>query len=49
MSWPYRIMPGEQTDASYRGVLLLPGGEDECVAGLKLIARVAGTDPRGGR
>jgi len=39
MSWPYRIVPGEQTDASYRGVLLLPpGGEDEYVAGLKLIA-----------
>jgi hypothetical protein len=39
MSWPYRIVPGEQTDASYRGVLLLPpGGEDEYVAGLELIA-----------
>src|SRR5947209_8537321 len=39
MTWPYRIVPGEQTDASYRGVLLLPpGGEDEYVAGLKLIA-----------
>ena len=39
MSWPYRIVPGEQTDTSYRGVLLLPpGGEDEYVAGLKLIA-----------
>jgi predicted amidohydrolase YtcJ len=39
MSWPYRIVPGEQTDAAYRGVLLLPpGGEDEYVAGLKLIA-----------
>src|SRR5262249_61059457 len=33
MSWPYRIVPGEQTDAAYRGVLLLPpGGEDEYVA-----------------
>ena len=39
MTWPYRLVPGEQTDASYRGVLLLPpGGEDEYVAGLKLIA-----------
>jgi predicted amidohydrolase YtcJ len=39
MTWPYRIVPGEQTDAAYRGVLLLPpGGEDEYVAGLKLIA-----------
>ena len=39
MSWPYRLVPGEQTDANYRGVLLLPpGGEDEYVAGLKLIA-----------
>ena len=39
MTWPYRIVPGEQTDPTYRGVLLLPpGGEDEYVAGLKLIA-----------
>jgi predicted amidohydrolase YtcJ len=39
MSWPYRIVPGEQTDAAYRGVLLLPpGGEDEYVEGLRLIA-----------
>jgi predicted amidohydrolase YtcJ len=39
MSWPYRIVPGEQTDAAYRGVLLLPpGGEDEYVEALKLIA-----------
>jgi hypothetical protein len=37
MTWPYRIVPGEQTDATYRGVLLLPP-EDEYVAGLKLIA-----------
>src|ERR1044071_8423198 len=30
---------GEQTDAAYRGVLRLPpGGEDEYVEGLKLIA-----------
>jgi predicted amidohydrolase YtcJ len=36
---PYRIVPGEQTNPSYRGVLLLPpGGEDEYVEGLKLIA-----------
>ncbi len=39
MNWPYRIVPGEQPDATYRGVLLLPpGGEDEYVEGLKLIA-----------
>jgi len=39
MAWPYRIVPGEQTDPAYRGVLLLPqGGEDEYVAALKLIA-----------
>ena len=39
MSWPYRIVPGEQTEAGYRGVLLLPpGGEDEYVEALKLIA-----------
>ena len=36
---PFRIVPGEQPDAAYRGVLLLPpGGEDEYVDGLKLIA-----------
>ena len=39
MTWPYRIVPGEQTDPAYRGVLLLPpGGEDEYVEGLRLIA-----------
>jgi predicted amidohydrolase YtcJ len=39
MNWPYRIVPGEQTDANYRGVLLLPpGGEDEYVEALRLIA-----------
>ena len=39
MTWPYRIVPGEQTDVAYRGVLLLPpGGEDEYVEGLRLIA-----------
>lgn len=39
MSWPYRIVPGEQTDPAYRGVLLLPpGGEDEYIEGLKLVA-----------
>jgi predicted amidohydrolase YtcJ len=39
MTWPYRIVPGEQTNAAYRGVLLLPpGGEDEYVEGLKLLA-----------
>jgi predicted amidohydrolase YtcJ len=36
---PYRIVPGEQPDLGYRGVLLLPpGGEDEYVAALKLVA-----------
>ena len=36
---PFRIVPGEQPDPGYRGVLLLPpGGEDEYVDGLKLIA-----------
>jgi predicted amidohydrolase YtcJ len=39
MTWPYQLVKGEQTDANYRGVLLLPpGGEDEYVAGLRLIA-----------
>ena len=39
MTWPYRLVPGEQTDPNYRGVLLLPpGGEDEYVEGLRLIA-----------
>ena len=39
LRWPYNIVPGEQTDPNYRGVLLLPpGGEDEYVEGLKLIA-----------
>jgi predicted amidohydrolase YtcJ len=36
---PYRIVPGEQPDADYRGVLLTPpGGEDELVESLKLVA-----------
>ncbi len=40
MRWPYRLVPGEQTDPNYRGVLLLPmGGEDEYVEGLKLVAQ----------
>ncbi len=39
MRWPYRLVPGEQTDPAYRGVLLLPpGGEDEYVEGLRLVA-----------
>ncbi len=39
MRWPYRLVPGEQMDPNYRGVLLLPmGGEDEYVEGLKLVA-----------
>ncbi|HMK80868.1 MAG TPA: amidohydrolase [Xanthobacteraceae bacterium] len=40
MNWPYRVVPGEQNDPNYHGVLLLPpGGEDEFVEGLKLIAK----------
>ena len=40
MSWPYRIVPGEQTDPKYRGMLLLPpGGEAEYVEALKAVAR----------
>ncbi len=36
---PYRIVPGEQPDPAYRGLLLLPpGGEDEFVAALTLAA-----------
>jgi predicted amidohydrolase YtcJ len=39
MSQPYRIVPGEQTNPDYRGVLLLPpGGEDEYVDGLRMVA-----------
>src|SRR5262249_11338673 len=39
MLMPYRIVPGEQPDPGYRGVLLLPpGGEDEYVAALRMIA-----------
>jgi predicted amidohydrolase YtcJ len=39
MRWPYRLVPGEQTDPDYRGVLLLPaGGENEYVDGLKQVA-----------
>jgi predicted amidohydrolase YtcJ len=39
MSWPYRIVPGEQVNPNYRGVLLLPpGGEDEYVEALRLAA-----------
>ena len=40
MSSPFRIVPGEQSDPAYRGVLLLPpGGEEEYVEGLRLIAQ----------
>lgn len=40
MTWPYRLVTNEQNDPGYRGMLLLPpGGEDEYVEGLKLIAR----------
>ena len=52
MYWPYRIVPGEQPDPAYRGVLLLPpGGEDEYVEGLEARGgrRAAGADPRGRR
>lgn len=36
---PYQIVEGEQTDADYRGVLLLPdGGRDELVAAYRLAA-----------
>jgi predicted amidohydrolase YtcJ len=39
MSFPYRIVPGEQTNPDYRGLIFLPpGGEDEYVEGLKLVA-----------
>ena len=39
MSEPYRLVPGEQNDPAYRGVLLLPpGGEPEYVEGLKAVA-----------
>ena len=50
MTWPYRIVPGEQTDAAYRGVLLLPpGGEDEYVEGPEADRGrgAAGADPCG--
>jgi hypothetical protein len=40
MNDPYRIVPGEQTNPEYRGILLLPaGGEAELVDGLRLIHR----------
>ena len=36
---PYQIVPGEQPDAGYKGLLLLPpGGVDEFVDGLRLAA-----------
>jgi predicted amidohydrolase YtcJ len=36
---PYLIVPGEQPDAGYKGVLLMPpGGEEELVDGLRLAA-----------
>jgi predicted amidohydrolase YtcJ len=39
MTQPYRIVPGEQPDPAYRGVLLLPpGGEEEWVEALAAIA-----------
>lgn len=40
MSEPYRIVPGEQTNPEYRGILLLPsGGEAELLEGLRAIHR----------
>jgi predicted amidohydrolase YtcJ len=40
MSEPYRIVPGEQTNPDYRGILLLPsGGEAEFLDGLREIHR----------
>jgi predicted amidohydrolase YtcJ len=40
MNEPYRIVPGEQTNPDYRGILLLPaGGEAELLDGLRLIHR----------
>jgi len=40
MNEPYRIVPGEQTNPDYRGILLLPaGGEAEMLDGLRLIHR----------
>lgn len=37
---PYQIVPGEQNDPEYRGLSLLPpGGEEEFVECLKLVAR----------
>ncbi len=40
MNDPYRIVPGEQTNPDYRGILLLPaGGEAELLEGLRDIHR----------
>lgn len=40
MTEPYRIVPGEQTNPEYRGILLLPaGGEAEFLDGLREIHR----------
>lgn len=40
MNDPYRIVPGEQTNPNYRGILLLPaGGEPELLEGLRAIHR----------
>ncbi|MGG5819752.1 amidohydrolase [Falsiroseomonas sp. HW251] len=40
MTEPYRIVPGEQTNPEYRGILLLPaGGEAEMLDGLRLVHR----------
>ena len=51
MRWPYAIVPGEQPNPEYRGVLLLPpGGEDELLAARPRGARGRrpGGTPRGG-
>ncbi|WP_376099330.1 amidohydrolase [Roseomonas sp. CCTCC AB2023176] len=40
MTEPYRIVPGEQTNPGYRGILLLPaGGEEEMLEGLRAVHR----------
>jgi hypothetical protein len=40
MTEPYRIVPGEQTNPEYRGILLLPsGGEAELLEGLRAVHR----------
>jgi hypothetical protein len=38
MSWPYRIVPGEQTDAAIAVPAAAAGRRGQSMAGLKLIA-----------